>query len=243
MSQLLTVSVVKNEADKFLPSALECWGDFSDHVLILDDNSKDNTAAICKEAGAEVIKNKNKKHTWGNETPLRAKLWDAALARTNPGDWIFILDADMIPAKDPRHLLQEHVDSVAFVLYDLWTEYSDGLLMYRSDHFWQGHLHPRIWLVRHPEPQEWQWSGRGIHSGHLPLNLGFDNTIFAPLDYGLFHYAYINPQLRNQKFQQYSSVKRQLNDFEIAHAASIGDNNPNLKPITFHPQYKLTCAS
>jgi glycosyltransferase involved in cell wall biosynthesis len=222
---------------------LKAWGDFSDDILVIDDHSDDESVLACQSAGAEVVSSARTKAAWGNETPLRQQLWKEAIARTEPGDYIFVLDADMVPAKDPRHLIQPHTDAIAFPLYDLWAEYSDGQLMYRDDGYWQGHLYPRVWLVRRPEDQKWKWSGRGIHSGHFPTNLEISSPLFAPPDYGLLHYAYVNPALRVAKFRQYAKVAKQLSDFEKAHAQSIMDQEGRMSCLNFQPQYTLKCAS
>lgn len=241
--RILVAALVKNEAQRFLPSALKAWGDFADHILVLDDNSTDDSVEICQAAGVEVISSSHTKSMWGAESPLRQQLWLESCKRTSTGDFIFVLDADMIPAKNPKDLLQPHTDAIAFPLYDLWAEYSDGHLMYREDQFWNAHNSPRTWLVKKPSYREWKWNTRGIHSGHFPLNLDISNPIFAPSDYGLLHYAYINNNLRVAKMQQYASVSQQLSPGETQHARSIIDQSPHLKPLNFSPNYKLTCES
>jgi len=240
--KLLVACMVKNEADRFLLSALSAWNKFADKILVLDDRSEDESVEICYAKGVEVFASIHPDDAWGAETPLRKQLWDKALELTKPGDYIFILDADMVPAKDPRVLLEPEPDAVAFPLFDLWTEYSDGMLEYREDEFWQGHLHPRVWLVRRPEDRKWKWSERGIHSGHFPLNLNAKKFVFAPLDYSLLHYAYVDNSLRSVKLSKYKEVWPQLSKFERAHAASIAEQNPFLKTLHFTPEFRLKKA-
>ena len=238
--RILVSSVVKNEAAKFLPSAVQAWGDFADDIFVLDDHSDDESAQIAKAKGAEVVR-ASASELWGNETPLRQQLWNESLGRTNPGDWIFILDADMVPAKNPRDLIFNDTDAISFPLYDLWGKYSDGLLLYREDQFWQGHRNHRVWAVRRQE-DDLPWGspdGRGIHTGHFPPTLRRSHLSYAPSDYGLLHYAYLTPELRQAKFKQYSDIANQLSDFEKAHAMSIMDQSPFLKPLEFTPEYTL----
>lgn len=241
--QILLASLVKNEANRFLPSAIDAWGEFADKLLVIDDHSTDESVLIAKSKGAEVISSTLTESLWGAETPLRQQLWEESLKRTESGDFIFILDADMVPAKNPRDLIQPHTDAIAFPLYDLWAEYSDGMLMYRDDRFWQGHNNHRVWMIKRPEDTEWKWSGRGIHSGHFPVNLTMTNPIFTPEDYGLLHYAYKNNNLRTEKLKKYLKVANQLSNAEKMHANSIMDQSPKLKCLEFTPEFRLKCAS
>lgn len=241
MSKLIVCCLAKNEASRFWRSALEAWWQFADDIIVLDDGSTDGTDVIAVEARALIIARETLTSAWGNEAPARGQLWALALEKAEPGDWIFVLDADMTPARDPKPLLEANADAIAFKLYDLWTPST-----YRSDHFWKGHLFPRVWLVKRPEePAEgWKWPERGIHCGHFPRNLAFQKRpMAAPEDYSLLHYAYSTPELRSQKLDQYLAVHDQLSDFELRHALSITDAEPQLEPLPFEPQYRLEIAN
>lgn len=239
--KLLVASMVKDE-ETIITSSVAAWSSFADEVLLLDDGSEDRTVEKAKEEGAVVVSAESG-GTWGEEAPLRKELWDRACERTVPGDWIFILDADMVPSKDPRLLCIK--DAVAFPLFDLWTEYSDGMLMYREDAMWQGHLNPRVWLVKRvEEPEEgWQWNPRGVHCGHLPLNYDVASFTIAPSDYGLLHYAYVDSERRNKKFLQYKRLWSQLSPREQFHARSILEPCPPLKTLKHSPEYTLAYTS
>jgi glycosyltransferase involved in cell wall biosynthesis len=232
--------MIRNEADRFLRSALSAWWEFADDIIILDDASTDDSREICKDAGANVISAEMEEVAWGKEALTRAKLFNVALNAANEGDYIFFLDADMVPARNPRRLMATEADAVAFVLYDLWA-YDDSRLYFRNDTFWQGHLNPRVWMIQKPEiPEEgWSWNDRGIHCGHLPLNLRSSRIASAPLDYGILHYAYLTSSLRAEKSSQYLSVRSQLTTFEVAHATSIMDEVPQISPLAFTPEYEL----
>lgn len=243
VSKILVSSVVKNEAAKFLPSAVQAWGAFADDIFILDDHSDDESVQIAKAKGAEVLR-ATASSLWNNETPLRQQLWNESLKRTKPGDWIFILDADMVPAKNPRELLNNDCDVVSFPLYDLWAEYSDGMLLYRTDGYWQAHNNYRPWLFKRTVSDvDWTNEGRTIHAGHFPPTLQRTKHAFAPRDYGLLHYAYLTQKLRQAKFKQYIDIANKLSPGEKAHAKSIMDTDTLLKPLEFTPTYTLKCES
>jgi hypothetical protein len=166
-------------------------------------------------------------------------LFDLAVQHTEPGDWILFADGDQTLAKDPRPIcFNGRSDAYAVYLYDLWDE-KDGRLYYREDEHWYGHTTPRIWLIQRPTPTDWRWSDRGIHCGHLPLNLTLSNIGVLPRDYSWLHHAYIAPDLRAAKLAQYGAVSDQLSRPENLHALSIGSPSPRILPLPFDPDYRL----
>ena len=239
--------MIRNESERFLRSALDVWATFSDEILILDDSSTDNSKAIAEDAGACVLDAEMESLAWGREAPTRALLWEHAVSHSSEGDYIFILDADMIPAQSPRPLLDAEPDAVAFALFDLWGETEDGRRFFRNDSLWRGHLYPRVWLVKAPKkPQEpWEWSTRGIHTGHFPVNLPLERVMVAPREYSLLHYAYVSDDLRQEKASRYASVWDDLTAFERTHASSILDVSPQISPLPFHAPLRLdrSCKS
>jgi hypothetical protein len=236
MTCLWVASLVRNEANRFLPRALDVWRDLADEILVLDDCSDDGSDEIARRAGAYVSCRFPGMRAWGTEAPARRELWDLAWNSASEGDYILFLDADMIPARNPRPLMDTEADSVFFVLYDLWSPTT-----YREDDFWQGHLHHRLWMVRKRETNlAWTWSARGIHTGHVPLNYPLGTVAFAPPDFGLLHGAYMTPELRRAKHDAYLSVSAQLAPHEIAHARTIIDETPATFPLPFAPEYTLS---
>ena len=146
-----------------------------------------------------------------------------------------VLDADMLPLRDPKELMLEDVDAIAFRLFDMWSENA-----YREDNLWQGHFHPRIWAARSEILQKAsEWPSRGIHCGHFHLNFQPRRVILAPEDYSLLHYAYANYQDRVEKSWRYQSQFDQMSEQEIAHAKSILDLTPTLQPLNFEPEWRL----
>lgn len=237
---ITTAAIVKNEAHKFLPETLSIWGEFSSRMLLLDNDSTDGTAEVGRKAGAEVIGVKGE--MWGNEAKFRKRLFEEALSRTPEGEWIFILDADMVPAVSPTPLFEAASSAIAFPLYDIWYVYSDGYLLYREDNFWRGHLYPRIWaLQNNPEIfQNSNWGTRGVHSGHFPIDLNLKSITYAPKEFSLLHFAYASDPLRRVKYSQYVKVAEHLSAFEKAHAQSILDPQPQVKRLDFPNNYHLT---
>jgi len=229
--------MVRDEMNRFWPKTLEVWNDFSDSILVLDDGSTDGTKKEAENAGATVLIDgrKRKKAAWGDEAPTRKLLFETAWKRAEEGDYIFFLDADMIPARCPRPILDDVGETFAFSLYDLWEP-----KRYRDDSYWRGHFHPRPWLIKKTsEEGPWEWNERGIHCGHFPLNLRLSVIRYAPQDFSILHYAYVTSQLREMKHSQYQKVRKQLTDFEWAHAETILKKDPTLRDLPFEPEYSL----
>ena len=128
----------------------------------------------------------------------------------------------MVLSADPTPLTwSESLNTWAWPLYDQWSE-----TQYRADPpFWQGHRHPRPWLVcpwRVPPGWRPEWNTRGLHTGHLPVNWPMWDGV-APTDYYWIHRAYCTMEHRTQKSRQYLDKGELLSDFERAHATSILD--------------------
>ena len=232
-------ALVRNEAERFLPHILPIWNACADSLVVLDDGSTDETRALCTRAGAYVVDAEGGKVAWGAEAPKRARLFDLAWGVARIDDYILILDADMIPAKNPRVFMKTGADVVCFPLFDLWE--TSPRLMYREDEFWRGHLSPRAWMFKKTKHQHdpWEWSKRGVHCGHMPLNFKGESGVFAPRDYALMHYAYSSAELRAEKYIAYASVAAQLSEHEIAHACSIMDPSPETYLLEFNPEFRL----
>lgn len=233
----LTIAcMARNEIHRFWPKVLEVWNDFADSIIVLDDNSTDETAHTARDEGAYLIPHAAQSaKAWGKEAPKRKLLFEACWERVEVGDYIFFLDADMIPARCPRAFMDDLGETFAFSLYDLWEP-----KRYRDDSYWKGHFHPRPWMIKRTEEEgPWEWNERGIHCGHFPLNLRLSKIRYAPDDFSILHYAYVTPELRAAKHEQYMSVRRQLTDFEWAHAESILKPDPTLKDLPFEPEYSL----
>lgn len=218
---------MKDEADRFLESALTVWQDFSDRIVVLDDGSTDRTPEILGDFGCEV-------HSadiglWGNESEAREFAWSKAVEGS---EWVWILDADMIPAQKPD--LRGKVG--AFYLFDLWEP-----TKYREDAWWRAHKSLSVWAadVSGHQDHEWVWEGsRGIHAPRMPANIG-DCGPVATAHTALLHYAYATPELRAAKLAQYASIEGQLRPKEVFHARSIADPKPRLFNLPFEPEYTL----
>ncbi len=225
-SRLVSALMVRDEeARGYLPEVLDRLAKFSD-LVVLDDGSTDGTRALCEAHPAvRMVRTRaGAGAAWGAEAPARRQLWE--LAREY-GDWCLICDADMLLEGDPRELIQSTTKTAwAFVLYDLWNDRQH----YREDGFWRGHLHARPWLFKLAEAPDAAWGTRGIHTGHAP-NLAWNVGVAPAERYHWLHLAYVEKKDRDAKLAAYRAQAAQLTPFEKAHAESIVDPFPVLKPL------------
>lgn len=235
---LAILSLLRNEADKWLPSTLPAWAAFADVIVALDDGSDDATPELLQACPKVQYHRRQAEPAWGAEQPARQELWRLGVA--SGADWLMVLDGDMVPACDPSILFTGvEPDAVAFLLYDLW---SINPYRFRYDGFWQAHNAFRIWAVRNPGPGfEDAWPARGIHCGHFPHNLPVNRALYAPPEYGLLHLAYSDEESRQRKLEQYMSKAGQLSRQEYEHAASITEH-PMLADFSYPVQWRLERA-
>lgn len=215
---IVAALLCKNEAAKDLKLVLDRLTQTSDQILVLDDQSTDDSVAVARGCGA-TVRVRGGEAMWGREAPARAELWDWGSEVAKDG-WLLIADCDMLLEGDPRPYSQsEFVNTWSFILYDMW-----GPNVYRADGYWRGHRTPRPWLFRPSGvPDGWmpQWPDRGIHPGHLPMN--WPGIGGWAQDLAWRHLAYSTPERRLQKHAQYLSQSAHLSPDELAHAASILD--------------------
>ncbi len=228
---MVTVAaIVKNEADWWLRDAVKVWSQFATRIVCLDDGSDDGSGELVERAATvPTVVERREVGLYGNSSGGRQALWDLACAHTPIGDHIFVLDADMIPSHDPRPHLT--VDSVSFVVFDLW-----GPGIYRSDAFWTAHCRPRVWATRKMHDGPWEWEDVKAHSGHFPLNISQQEET-APV--ALLHYGYSTTKARQRQHAKYSAKMDILTQPQRFHVKTILTENPRTLPLPFDPEYTL----
>lgn len=238
MESCAILSVLRNEGSKWLQSTLNAWASFADTIVALDDGSTDDTAAILQACPKVQYHSRDGLPMWGQEAGVRQQLWRLGVA--SGADWLFVLDADMLPASNPRKLMTRPADAVCFSLYDLWSLHPP---LYRYDGAWQAHANYRVWAVRNPGSSfEDAWPTRGIHTGHFPMNLPVTRPVYATTECSLLHLAYSDAAARQQKAQQYAEASWQMSPAEQAHAASIADALVHAAPVPFAIEYDIVKA-
>ena len=142
---LIAISIVRNEADRYLRDWLANVATYADRHAVLDDGSDDATVAVLRQRAAvdpRLTVEANEASIFAEqEQTLRAQCWELARAVASAGDWIIVVDADeffdgeMVARK--AALLARPESVIRLRRLDLWA---DGV--YRVDGHWSGTYSP-----------------------------------------------------------------------------------------------------
>ena len=97
----VTVLILARNEEKFIGACIDSVHEIADEILIIDDGSTDQTAAIAKSKGAKVIAHALNGN-WGAQQTF-------AIEQAN-GDWVLFIDADERATPELRHEIREKVN-------------------------------------------------------------------------------------------------------------------------------------
>lgn len=220
--------LVRNEQDRWLEQVLQQHRRIADRIVILDDNSTDNTYNICKEYTKEVYS--NEKCMWeSNEWEARKKLWEITKRKVAYGDIILCVDADELFDIKQLNIINpalryfndhDTATSYGFRLYDMWDDHH-----YRDDAMWSAHK--RIWkfAIKFMRNTEYIWNQNKLHCGRFPL---FKDDRMLGSKIRIKHMGWSTPEDRQKKYDRYMTVDPDGQYGIMAQYKSILDENPRL---------------
>lgn len=225
MSRIIGMMLVRNEQGRYLEYVLAQMKQICDDLVILDDDSTDDTRKICGMGGARVWA--SDKSYWGTDELMQRKfLWDKATELCKDGDWLLCLDADETFDK-PKHLatlvkgLSDSVaDGIAFNLYDMWSP-----THYRDDDLWNAHTRPWVMMVRYDKGRDYKWREQPLHCGRFPLNACSQAVLLSPK---IQHWGWSKPEDRQAKHDRYMECDPDGVSGSLAQYKSILDADPCL---------------
>lgn len=235
MNNFIIGMCIYNEEHRFLEKCLKNMKELTNHLIIIDDGSIDNSYNIAAKYATEIIQTN---HLYNeNESLLRQKLWNKCSEIANDGDYIFINDADEIFTKNSTlyfynefdKAIKYQAEGVGFYRYEMWTKDK-----YRKDKLWWSDT-SCIRCAKYRKNYNYYWKGWKIHGGSLPINAYMN---YYPAKLQIQHWAYSTPELREEKRKFYNQYDPN-DEFEIqGKYKSIFDENPNL--IEFKDFYEDT---
>jgi glycosyltransferase involved in cell wall biosynthesis len=105
---LSVVIITKNEADQ-IADCITSVKDHADEIIVVDDYSSDDTAAIAEGLGAQVHKRK---------MDIEGKHRNWAYSRAG-NDWVFSVDADERPTPELMAEIKETIQNTEHVCFDM----------------------------------------------------------------------------------------------------------------------------
>lgn len=148
---LSVVICAKNE-ERFIAETISSVIDWVDEVIVVDDESTDKTADICKKLGARVLSRKM-------DIEGVHRNWAYGQARNR---WVLSLDADEKVTPELQPQIEAALKSDAFVCYDVplrnyigsyWVRYGGWYPAYKSRMFIKDKftyeevgVHPRVFV-------------------------------------------------------------------------------------------------
>ena len=198
---------VKNEA-RFIEQSIKSVVDLCSEIIVLDDNSTDNTVEICSgfDKVTDIIKQKDLPL---DETRDRNYLFEKA--RKLDPDFILSVDGDEIFMPNASEILFEELSTIhpnssvfEFQFLTLWDDVNtirtDGIFGY----YWQKRLlriknQPlSLLFVENDNPGN-------LHCGSIPpTSMGFNNQ--AKSNVKIFHLASLDDEVRKRKYEYYTKT-------------------------------------
>ena len=110
MSENISVVIIAKNEEKDIPRCLNSLKNFADEIIVVDDESTDNTAKIALEYGAKVFRR-----------PLNNNFAEQTNFGINKAknNWIFIIDADEELTEDLKKEIIERIGKEEYSAYQM----------------------------------------------------------------------------------------------------------------------------
>ncbi len=226
--KIITLLPVKNEG-WILRSTLKNMSDFSDHIIIADQNSTDDSSSIYKEfEKVNVIQNNNQNHN----NSVRWQLLDYSREKFGINNLIICIDADEMIQPDAIQYIKNYISknnnqSISFTFP--WIQLWSGVEKHRVDSVWENNYKGIAFL----DNGDIDYERKKIlndHTGRIPVcskEIKIDQ-------FPLLHYQYIdlNQSEIKQIWYKCSELISGNNAKKINYKYSVAiNNNVILEPI------------
>lgn len=219
--------VGKNESYRYLQSCLRWNVPIFDRVLYYDDQSDDDSVAIAKSEGCEVVV----RSKWipafiEHEAAFRQHSLDCLddlFHPQNGQDWVFVFDTDEFLVSswtegDTRTLLNAIIDkaeredagAIRISRPEFWAADKDSAEQ-RVDGFWGNITCTRLFRWFGPG----QLRNKAMGCGSEPTYITKRSILAGSYPLQLLHYGYVNDQDLQDKYKRYSTIEHGHNDKHI----------------------------
>ncbi len=229
MTDIYSLTVVRNEADRYLAQMLDALVPAVDGSFVFDDCSIDTTRDLAKGAGCTVIQRADTTPSFlEHEGRFRQAAWRSfqACMSPSPGDWVFSVDADEMLTSNGNpgetiHALVAVADvwgkwSVPIRIPEVFGTDDDGCPMIRMDGFWNTIVANRLFAFDGPDAQ---FRDRAMGCGSAPVYVDAMPQAHEATDVFLLHYGYAASADRKAKHERYTALAN--HGHSDAHVQSI----------------------
>ena len=219
---LIAEMLVKNEADRYLQEVLTDLETYVDKLVIVDNNSIDDTYKICQSFKKVIKLEKSDIDFKTDELGLRSYLLNIIKEVAHDGDWIIAIDADEIFEdkfkQDVRNLMSKQENNwYSFEICMFWR----GRTHYRIDKLWRTPYAQR--MFRYIKDSDYRLPDRKFACGHLPINIRALQG--EKTKYRIKHLAYIDPDDIKKKYDYYINQDPNGRFHQLNHIKSIIDED------------------
>jgi glycosyltransferase involved in cell wall biosynthesis len=229
---IIGMMLVKNEANKFLEKTLDQVSKVCDKIIIMDDNSDDETVEICSKY-TDLIYCEDKLSFENNESSIREKLFRLTIKECDFNkDWILCLDADEVLTDDSIEIFSDQIreaeknncNAIGFKLFDMWND-----AQYRDDSLWTAHNRMWIMCMKYNEQlSEGEWLNQKLHCGRFPQVSGINCYFDRENSLEIKHMGWSTSQNRKRKYDRYIRNWALNGLGDLNQYGSILDDSPNL---------------
>lgn len=200
--KLVASAIVRNELGRYLEPWIGHLREFCDELVLVDDASTDDTAAIAKAWGATVFRSSEPRFD-EHEGRARQQLLEFTLAREPTH--VLAIDADEFVVDGPRlrrELAGEHkAKRWMLSMSEVWELDGDCVCL-RSDGHWRPYKATVAWKVP-DDPSLLVMPDRQLACGRLPAGLN-GNAKVVPID--LLHFGWANESERQARYDRYMRI-------------------------------------
>ena len=212
--KILAMYRIKNE-DRWIEKSLEAISEICQEIVILDDDSSDDTVKICKSFPSVVDIHEQKNLSF-DDTRDKNVLLKMSLRR-NP-DFIITLDGDEIAMPKMKQILKEDLTILnpqTDIFKIKFLEVREKPNQIRINDRTATDFFPKLYKLKNQPKNlhydEMKFPGN-VHCSHIPQNaVGFTNA--AIIRFKVLHYGLYDEKLRLKKFHHYNKLDPNNSEF------------------------------
>jgi len=214
--KILVLMPARNEAARYLHSAISNALEWADDVFVYDDGSTDDSYEIALDAGAVVKRREESVPKFlEHEGRFRQGSWNAFTDCLSPqeSDWVFAVDSDECVVTDApltRSVIESNIAAAQAIgafscivpVPEFFGYDEDGTPMRRTDGLWATIAGTRLFRFQPAGCYADRPMGSGAEPGYVQARRKHQSSGLS-----LCHYGYADANDQIEKYNRYTSLK------------------------------------